>query len=117
MDIKNWNQLDEISRRKFINYVAKALLGVGINGITNLSNLMGHWSPYKVPSANNLIYLYMAGGMSHIDTFELKSEEKVRGPVEAIPCKGEIGQISHYLPMTAKVVDRVAVIRLLHLTQ
>ena len=117
MDVKSWNQLDEISRRKFMNYAAKALLGVGINGITNFSNLMGQPSPYKVPSAKNLIYLYMAGGMSHIDTFDLKSEKKVRGPVKAIPCKGEIGQISHYLPMTAKVMDRVAVIRSLHSTQ
>ena len=117
MSVKEWNQLDEISRRKFMNYAAKALLGVGINMLTPSSKLLGQNIINKAPKAKNLIYLYMAGGMSHIDTFDIKPKTKVQGPVEAIRSKGEIGQISGYLPKTAKVMDRVAVVRSLHSTQ
>ena len=117
MSVKEWNQLDEISRRKFMNYAAKALLGVGINMLTPSSELLGQNIINKAPKAKNLIYLYMAGGVSHIDTFDIKPKTSVQGPVEAIRSKGEIGEISGYLPKTAKVMDKVAVIRSLHSTQ
>ena len=38
------------------------------------------------PKAKNVIYLYMSGGMSHLDTFDPKTSE-VRGPMEQVKTK------------------------------
>jgi hypothetical protein len=58
----------------------------------------------------------MAGGMSHLDTFDVKPGRDVQGPVEAIGSKGDF-QISQYLPKTAEVADNMCVINSMSSTQ
>ena len=66
------------NRREFITGAAKTFLGV-----TAASSLGGkafavpgeNTSTLKqVPTARNVIYLYMTGGMSHLDTFDPKPD-------------------------------------------
>jgi hypothetical protein len=53
----------------------------------------------------------MAGGMSHLDTFDPKPKKKdVMGPMEAIPTKADGVMVGQYLPLTAQVMDKVCVI-------
>jgi len=67
--------------------------------------------------AKHVIYLYMAGGMSHLDTFDPKPRrEEVMGPTQTIV--GNAGfEISGYLPKTAAVTDKMCVINSLNSTQ
>ena len=78
------NQADEFSRRRFVTQAAKAFLGVSIlpwampkqataAGL-GLNRPLNH-----APKARNVIYLYMAGGMTHIDTFDPKPGTKTGG--------------------------------------
>lgn len=120
---------DDVSRRRFLSYASKTLLGVSI-----LPGLAPHAfaaekkgmpvtavpaGPARKPTARNVIYLYMAGGMTHVDTFDPKpaAGEKVAGPVKAIDTIADGVQISEYFPMLAKQMDKVALIRGLTTTQ
>ncbi|MEM8866854.1 MAG: DUF1501 domain-containing protein [Verrucomicrobiota bacterium] len=102
------NKLDELSRRKFIQYSAKALLGVGLTSTS--SNLWGSQTIGK-PTAKSVIYIYLSGGMSHIDTFDPKPNWEEQGPVQAINTNVAGIQLSEYLPNLAKRMDKMALIR------
>ena len=67
-------KLDTSSRREFMLRSAEATLGVSV--LSQFDHLKAASEP--VPSgvggkAKSVIYLYMAGGMSHIDTFDPKT--------------------------------------------
>lgn len=105
---------DELTRRQFVSNAAKTYLGVGLApllGTTLASRSFARPSASK-PSAEAVIFLNMSGGMSHIDTFDVKPNKKeVQGPVEAINTKADGIQISQYLPRTAAVMDKICIIR------
>lgn len=102
-------KLDEYSRRKFIKYSAKALLGVGLSSTQN--NLWAASEIVAKPSAKSVIYIYLSGGMSHIDTFDPKPDWEQQGPVQAIKTNVSGIQVSEYLPRLAKRMDKLALIR------
>ena len=122
---------DEHSRRRFLSYASKTLLGVTI--LPAIAPLGAYAAPVKKqvvsnappatpgrkPTARNIIYLYMAGGMTHVDTFDPKPDagEKIAGPVKAINTAADGIQVSEYFPMLAKQMDKVAIVRGLSTTQ
>ncbi len=110
-------KLPDYDRREFLAYSAKAFLGVGLMPLAVRSNAFAGQSPMRAPTAKNVIYLYMSGGMSHLDTFDPKSERSVRGPVSPIATKGDGVQVSEYLPNIARQMDKMAVVRSLNSTQ
>lgn len=108
------NRLDPLSRRDFARYIAKAFLGVGLgpyaahvcaraNDATSAQINRG--------SATNVIYLFMSGGMSHLDTFDPKNPAEIRGPVESSNTNADGIRLSQYLPRMARHMDKAAVIR------
>lgn len=68
-------------------------------------------------AAKSLILLYMAGGMSHLDTLDPKPGRPVAGGIAAIPTAADGVQIGQHLPNLAKLMDRCALIRSLTSTQ
>jgi hypothetical protein len=104
-----FNKADEISRRNFMGGIAAASLSLSI-----APNAANAYSPdFKdvgpldktagVGTASSVIYLYMSGGMSHVDTFDPKpGNEPVCGPVKAIKTSADGIQVSEYLPRLAK---------------
>jgi hypothetical protein len=106
------NKVDEISRRKFIGYLAKSCLGVGLASTIQPSlSLFGQDYSRPRPKARNVIYIYLQGGMSHIDTFDPKPGSPSQGPVEALKTSADDILVSQYFPNMAKQMDKVAVIR------
>ena len=72
----------------------------------------------KGAKAKYVIYLFMAGGMSHLDTFDPKPKKKeVMGPTKVIPTKADGIEVSGFLPKTAEVTDKMCVINSLNSTQ
>jgi hypothetical protein len=108
------NNLDELSRRKFMQYSAKALLGVGVS-----SAFAPLWASQitPMPTAKSVIYIYLSGGMSHIDTFDPKPDWKDQGPVKTINTNVAGIQISEYLPGLAKRMDKMALVRSMYSNQ
>ncbi len=118
-------QMDPQSRRSFVSGIAKSVLGLGVlsvakPGLATGMTVVNPTSLKRDPEpgrAKSVIYLYMSGGMSHIDTFDPKPGADTQGPVEALDTTADDVQISEYLPMMAKQMHNVAVVSSLNSTQ
>lgn len=105
------NQASHLNRRRFLSYSARTLLGVGIApllmpGPTFANNRSG----LKKPKAKHVIYLYMSGGMSHLDTFDPKPGRDVQGPTKTLATNIPGVLFSEHLPRLAQQMDKLAVI-------
>lgn len=115
-----FNKADELTRRQFVSNAARAYLGVHL--FPMLGGTLASAAP-DAPAAiaggkaKNVIYLFMGGGMSHVDTFDPKKKKEVMGKTEAIPTKADGIMLGHYLPKTAEVMDKVCVINSMNSTQ
>jgi hypothetical protein len=103
----------ELGRRGFMSNVAKTALGVGV-GMPFMNPAMAEMLP---KTDKKLIFLYMAGGMSHLDTFDPHPGTEEAGPVKAIGTNVDGIQLSEYFPETAKHMDKLAIIRSMYSTQ
>lgn len=106
------NQLpSEISRRRFVESFAKTFLGV------NLLN----WAPRAAMAApvkaKNVIYLYLRGGLSHVDTFDPKPGRPEMAGVEAIDTSVPGVQVGAWLPKLARQMHHVSLVRSMTSTQ
>jgi hypothetical protein len=65
------------------------------------------------PRARSVIFLFLYGGPSQLETFDLKPEapDAIRGPFRPIACRTPGLLISEHLPRTAVVSDRFCVVR------
>ena len=107
---------EELNRRRFISLAAKSFLGLSILPWANELNLsaagLGLNRPINhAPKAKNVIYLYMSGGMTHLDTFDPKPGTETGGPTQAIKTKADGVQLAENLPLLANHADKIAVIR------
>ena len=68
-------------------------------------------SPAATPPARACILLYMAGGPSHIDTFDPKPGRAVAGAFRAIATKVAGIQIGEHLPRLGACMKEIALIR------
>jgi hypothetical protein len=113
---------DALTRRDLLVGGAKALLGVGLLDLLTAGPAWADPADAPAlaaprPTAKNVIYLYMAGGMSHLDTLDPKPGSPTQGPVRAIPTGADGVLISEYLPRLAPLMKHVAVVRSLTSTQ
>ena len=116
---------DPLARRSFITGAAKTMLGIG--AMPMLSQLAaasqaGPATPADLATkkggkAKAVIYLYMSGGMSHLDTFDTKPGAETQGPVESIKTSADGVMISEYFPEMAKQMHNVAVVNSMNSTQ
>lgn len=105
---------DEWSRRRFMEGTAKSLLGVGALGLTSRSGAAlgpGLGLPERTGAAKHVIYLYMNGGMSHLDTFDTKPGHANQGETKTIDTKVDDIKISQHFSGLAKQADKLAIIR------
>jgi len=104
--------LTVFSRRSML----KASLA-GLAGLTlpNLLQARGEATKNGRPIRGNksVILLWMAGGPSHIDTWDMKPDmpSEIRGPFKAIPTKLPGVRICEYLPKAAAMLDKFTLIR------
>ena len=108
--------LDEASRRRFLANAAKTCLGVGLMPALAGRQAQGALGPdlglaSKSAPAQSVIYLYMSGGMTHMDTFDPKPGHENQGPVKAIDTNVDGIQISEYLPGIANHAEKIAFVR------
>jgi len=107
---------DELKRRRFISLAAKSFLGVSIlpwaqSNQLNAAGLGLNRPLNHAPKAKNVIYLYMSGGMTHMDTFDPKPGTETGGPTQSIKTNADGVQLAENLPLLANHADKIAVIR------
>src|SRR5712691_4817197 len=124
------SRLDDLSRRQLMADMAKYCLGVtvlpaGFAAALDAADKKDEKKPAAAKSssssgsgvnANHLIYLYMQGAMSQLDTFDPKPKSKVQGETKPIQTKISGVQFGESLPELAKVADKLAVIRSMNTT-
>src|SRR5262245_56414257 len=98
---------DGIERRDFLRLGVAGLFGLGVDLPRMLA---ASATPGKDVS---LIFLYLKGGLSTIDTFDLKpgAPAEFRGEFKPIHTKVSGIQICEHLPRTASQMDRFSLIR------
>jgi hypothetical protein len=103
--------LDPLSRRSFVERMARSAFGLSILPFLPGGNLRAD-NTKPLPgfgSAKHVILINLVGGMTHIDTFDPKEGDS-KGPSAAVSTKAGF-QLTGFLPETAKVADKICVIR------
>jgi len=61
----------------------------------------------------NVILFWLSGGPSHIDMWDPKPDapSEIRGPFDSIPTKLPGIRVSEHLPLTAKLMDKLTILR------
>jgi hypothetical protein len=127
-----------IARRRFLFGMANGFLGSAIGGLWAADARMPEAMLAGKPRAKAVIYLFMCGGMSHIDTFDPKDNKYAGTIMDAIgfgdnnaPMKrpvipilrtytryGESGiPVSDWFPNVGSVIDEFAVVRSMYCHQ
>ncbi|MDF2375591.1 MAG: DUF1501 domain-containing protein [Verrucomicrobiales bacterium] len=100
--------LDQLSRRQFVARTAKTALGVSILPIAGASTKVLAAGGGK---AEHCIFFYMAGGMTHMETFDPKPGTETGGKTKGIPTGVAGVELAEYMPKLAKGFKDIAVVR------
>ena len=134
MSINSLDPCGRITRRGFFHQAGGGFLGVAMGGLWAEAGALPDAAPgpHVAPKANAVIFLFMCGGVSHIDTFDPKgnrwagklidvigfgdNQAEMKRPV--IPClrtftrHGKSGiPVSDWFPHIGGVIDEIAVVR------
>ena len=106
------SKLQGLDRRRFLEFAASSLLGVSV--LPGLASAVAAAPEKAGGKAKRLIYLFMSGGMSHLDTFDLKPGHPNQGETKPISTSVPGLQISQHLPTIASQFDKIAAVRSLY---
>lgn len=103
----NHRYCDGVSRRSFLSVGSLALGGLTLPGILRAEARSGKRTQKSV------IMVYLSGGISHQDTFDLKPKaaKEIRGEFNAIKTNVPGIEFCEHLPKLAKVADKLTVLR------
>jgi hypothetical protein len=104
---------DGLTRRDFLRVGALSAGAVGLS-LSDLTSLQGLTSPARRDM--NCIILFLVGGPSQLDTWDLKPEapDDIRGPFRPIRTNVPGIQIGEHFPLMAQMADRYAIVRSVH---
>jgi uncharacterized protein (DUF1501 family) len=104
---------DGIRRRDFLRVGTAGLFGMGLT-LPRLLELEGRASAQGAPARDvSLIFLFLHGGLSTIDTFDLKPDApaEFRGEFRPIATNVPGIQVGEHLPRLARQMDKFSLIR------
>jgi Protein of unknown function (DUF1501) len=109
----------DLNRRTLITRLAKTCLGVSLVPPTDLAAALTGPDSAAVKKAQHVIYLFMRGGMSHLDSFDTKPDAPAgyQGATRTISTEADGVQIAGYFPELAKQAKKIAFIRSMTHTQ
>ena len=99
---------DGVSRRGFLKVGGMALGGLSLGQLLELEAAAGTGSSHKA-----LINIYLPGGPSHIDLWDLKPDapSEIRGEFRPIKTNVSGMEICELFPKLAKIADKFSIIR------
>jgi hypothetical protein len=100
-----------LTRRAALRVGGLGLLGLTLPGLLRAEDAAAI-TKLKA-KAKSVIFLFQFGGPSHVDMFDMKPDapEGIRGPHKPIASSAHGIQVSELLPKTAKIMDKVTLIR------
>lgn len=99
-----------LSRRSVLQAGSIGLLGLGLSELSTARALA---SPQQVTPVKSVLFVFLTGGLSHQDSFDLKPEapDSVRGEFSPIASRTPGLAICEHLPKLAQQSDQYAVVR------
>jgi hypothetical protein len=99
---------DGVSRRNFLKIGALGLGGLALPQLLQAEAASGSKRSHKA-----IIMIFLPGGPSHQDMFDLKADapSEIRGEFKPIPTNVDGLEICEHLPRLAKCMDKAAIIR------
>ncbi len=97
-----------MSRRHFMSHLAGAS-AMTIPALTLGHSIRAHAQQLRA-NRKSAIMLWMSGGPSTMDIWDLKPGANTGGPFRPIRTSGDV-EISEHMPMTAQVMDKLAIVR------
>ncbi len=99
---------DGLPRRSFLQ-----IGGLAVGGLSLPHILAAEDNSPRSNSRHSIIMVYLSGGLSHQDTFDLKPDapDGIRGEFTPIASNVPGIQVGNLLPKTAQVMDKISVIR------
>ena len=106
LDRSLFGSCDGIARRNFLKI--GSIAGLSLPQLLKAEKALGTGSSDK-----SIIMVYLAGGPSHIDTFDPKDDapSEIRGEFASIPTKASGIRICEHLPGIAAQMDQCSIIR------
>ena len=104
-------QYGSMHRRDVLRIGGLTALGVG--DLFRRSTASARDADESKSKAKSCILIWLDGGASHLETFDLKPKApaEIRGPLAAISTRLPGVQVGECLPETAKILDRMAIVR------
>src|SRR5438128_2521610 len=98
-----------ITRRHALQAGAIGLAGLSLADLSALRSV----ADGRTPRARSVIFVFLTGGMSHLDSFDLKPEapDTIRGDFQPIATRTAGMRICEHLPMLAARSDKYALVR------
>ncbi len=112
-DKNSFFRCDGVSRRDFLHAGLMTGLGMHLSDLHRMRSLAAQVMKPTHARANACILIWLDGGPSHLDTFDLKPEapSEIRGPFKPIATDVPGIQVCEHLPKTARMMKHVALIR------
>ena len=103
---------DGWTRRDFLHVGAVGAMGLDLS-MARILEAADKGEIDKSKDDTNFVFIFLKGGLSTIDTFDLKPEapENVRGPFNPIKSNVPGTHVGEHIPLTAKVMDKFSLIR------
>ena len=113
-----WTDCEGFYRRDFLKIGAAGLFGLSLPDFLRLEARAAAAGREKGRRANAVILVWLGGGPSHLDTWDLKPEapEGIRGEFKPIETNAAGIRISEHLPKMAQVADKITIVRSLYHT-
>src|SRR4029079_11769445 len=101
-----------ITRRTALQAGAIGILGFGINHLDAL-RMAASESGTKAGKARSVIFIFLSGGLSQLDSFDLKPQapDAIRGEFQAISTRTPGIQICEHLPRLAQLSEQWSLVR------
>lgn len=107
------NYCDRIRRRDMLRFGATGALGMGVNLPQILASQDAQTTPGQTPHDMSFIVVFLQGGLSTIDTWDMKPDApaEFRGEFDPISTNIPGIQLSEHLPRLAQQMDKFSVVR------
>jgi uncharacterized protein (DUF1501 family) len=104
---------DGLSRRELLKVGALGLGGLTLPGLLRLQQTASASAAAHAARARSVILLFLSGGPSHLDMWDLKPDapEEIRGTFRPVATTVPGIHISEHMPRMAALADRYAILR------
>jgi hypothetical protein len=105
-----------VGRRSFLQMGGLGVAGLGLSDLLRYEAEASIRESSHIPNDHSVIFIWLPGGMPHMETYDMKPEApaEYRGVFNPIKTNVPGIEVCELLPMHAKIADKFTIVRSLH---